>query len=128
MTTEHILGLLPHRYPFLLIDRVLEISDDRVPGAQERDDQRALLPGPLPEAAGDAGRTADRGDGAVRRHPGMGGEASTGRVRNCTRRPCSRSRWPKRGGHPDEYIDGQSSRRGFRLLYKYRTYCPKYGQ
>ena len=30
MTAEHILGLLPHRYPFLLIDRVLELTDDRV--------------------------------------------------------------------------------------------------
>jgi len=27
---EQILGLLPHRYPFLLIDRVLEITDDKV--------------------------------------------------------------------------------------------------
>ena len=26
---EQILGLLPHRYPFLLIDRVLEVTDDR---------------------------------------------------------------------------------------------------
>ena len=30
LTAEHILGLLPHRYPFLLIDRVLEVSDERV--------------------------------------------------------------------------------------------------
>jgi beta-hydroxyacyl-ACP dehydratase FabZ len=30
MKTEQILGLLPHRYPFLLIDRVLEVTDDRV--------------------------------------------------------------------------------------------------
>src|SRR5216684_219212 len=30
MKLEQILGLLPHRYPFLLIDRVLELSDDRV--------------------------------------------------------------------------------------------------
>lgn len=30
MKAEQILGLLPHRYPFLLIDRVLELSDDRV--------------------------------------------------------------------------------------------------
>ena len=30
MTAEQVLGLLPHRYPFLLIDRVLEVSDDRV--------------------------------------------------------------------------------------------------
>lgn len=27
---EQILGLLPHRYPFLLIDRVLELSEERV--------------------------------------------------------------------------------------------------
>src|SRR5215475_5295389 len=30
MKTEQILGLLPHRYPFLLIDRILEINGDRV--------------------------------------------------------------------------------------------------
>jgi beta-hydroxyacyl-ACP dehydratase FabZ len=30
MKAEQILGLLPHRYPFLLIDRVLEVSDERV--------------------------------------------------------------------------------------------------
>src|SRR6476469_78340 len=30
MKAEQILGLLPHRYPFLLIDRVLECSDDKV--------------------------------------------------------------------------------------------------
>ena len=30
MKADQILGLLPHRYPFLLIDRVLEVSDDKV--------------------------------------------------------------------------------------------------
>ena len=30
MRIEQVLGLLPHRYPFLLIDRVLELTDDRV--------------------------------------------------------------------------------------------------
>jgi beta-hydroxyacyl-ACP dehydratase FabZ len=30
MKAEQILGLLPHRYPFLLIDRVLEVTDDKV--------------------------------------------------------------------------------------------------
>jgi len=29
MKMEQILGLLPHRYPFLLIDRVLELTDDK---------------------------------------------------------------------------------------------------
>src|SRR6266513_1553668 len=27
---EQILALLPHRYPFLLVDRVLELTDDKV--------------------------------------------------------------------------------------------------
>jgi len=27
---DQILGLLPHRYPFLLIDRVIELDDDKV--------------------------------------------------------------------------------------------------
>jgi beta-hydroxyacyl-ACP dehydratase FabZ len=30
MRLEQILGLLPHRYPFLLIDRVLELTDEKV--------------------------------------------------------------------------------------------------
>lgn len=30
LKSEQILGLLPHRYPFLLIDRVLELTDDKI--------------------------------------------------------------------------------------------------
>jgi beta-hydroxyacyl-ACP dehydratase FabZ len=30
LKADQILGLLPHRYPFLMIDRVLELTDDRV--------------------------------------------------------------------------------------------------
>src|SRR5678815_808702 len=30
MRIEQILAALPHRYPFLLVDRVLELTDDRV--------------------------------------------------------------------------------------------------
>ena len=30
MKAEQILALLPHRYPFLLIDRVIELTDDKV--------------------------------------------------------------------------------------------------
>ena len=29
LRAEQILGLLPHRYPFLMIDRVLELTDDK---------------------------------------------------------------------------------------------------
>jgi beta-hydroxyacyl-ACP dehydratase FabZ len=30
MTVEQIQAILPHRFPFLLVDRVLEISDDKI--------------------------------------------------------------------------------------------------
>jgi beta-hydroxyacyl-ACP dehydratase FabZ len=30
LRADQILGLLPHRYPFLMIDRVLELTDDRI--------------------------------------------------------------------------------------------------
>ena len=30
LSAEQILGILPHRFPFLLIDRVLELSDERI--------------------------------------------------------------------------------------------------
>jgi len=30
MKAEQILGLLPHRYPFLLVDRVLELTEEKV--------------------------------------------------------------------------------------------------
>ena len=29
MEVEEILGLLPHRYPFMLVDRIIEIAEDR---------------------------------------------------------------------------------------------------
>ncbi len=47
-----ILKRLPHRYPFLLVDRVLECHPAQVdPRAEERHLQRAVLPGPLSRAA-----------------------------------------------------------------------------
>ena len=48
MDINEILQYLPHRYPFLLADRVLEINREPHPGAQERDDERAVLSGALP--------------------------------------------------------------------------------
>ena len=38
---EQILGLLPHRYPFLLIDRVLELTEDKVVALKNVHVQRA---------------------------------------------------------------------------------------
>ena len=64
---ERILDVLPHRYPFLLVDRVLELDSTRVLGTQERDLQRVALRRPLPAEEGDAGGADRRGDGAGRR-------------------------------------------------------------
>jgi hypothetical protein len=65
---QHILRKLPHRYPILLVDRVIELEKNvQHPRAQERHHQRALLPRALSGAAGDA-RCADaRSAGAGRR-------------------------------------------------------------
>ncbi len=46
---QSILKIMPHRYPFLLIDRVLDLDTGQAGGGdQERDDQRAVLPGTFP--------------------------------------------------------------------------------
>ena len=67
MDIHEILKQLPHRYPFLLVDRVLELETGQAHrGAEERHDQRAVLPRPLPAPPGDAGRADARGAGAGR--------------------------------------------------------------
>ncbi len=46
---HEILKKLPHRYPFLLVDRVLELEHGQAhQGAEERHHQRAVLHRPLP--------------------------------------------------------------------------------
>ena len=65
MTIEEIKEYLPHRYPFLLVDRVVEFEQDRrIVAAEERHRQRAVLPGAFPAFRRDAGRADHRGDGA----------------------------------------------------------------
>ena len=64
-----ILQRLPHRYPFLLVDRVLEC----VPGKSIRALKNVtynepFFPGHFPQPAGDARRHDHRGAGAGRRH------------------------------------------------------------
>ena len=60
--------LLPHRYPFLLVDRVIEFEPSkRWSRIKNVTHQRAVLPGPFPRPSGDAGRADHRGDGAGRR-------------------------------------------------------------
>ena len=61
---QGVMSLLPHRYPFLLVDRVLEL-EPHVPGRgrQERQHQRAVFRRPLAGAADHAGRADPRGPG-----------------------------------------------------------------
>ena len=55
MEIQQIMAHLPHRYPMLLIDRVLSVEpgkEDR--GAEERDHQRTVLQWSLSPSSGDA--------------------------------------------------------------------------
>jgi len=60
MDIEAIMRQLPHRYPFLLVDRVLECVPAAHRRPQERHVQRAVFSGHF-RTAGDARRDADRG-------------------------------------------------------------------
>ena len=60
-----IMEILPHRYPFLLVDRIIDVEErPACRGHQERHHQRALLPGALPGAPDHAGGAHHRGAGA----------------------------------------------------------------
>ena len=57
LRSEQILNLLPHRYPFALVDRVVEqVPGKRAVARQERHHQRAPVSRPLPWPPPDARR------------------------------------------------------------------------
>ena len=65
MNIHDILKKLPHRYPFLMVDRVLELEHGkRIKALKNVTVERAVLPRPLPAPAGDARRDDARGAGA----------------------------------------------------------------
>ncbi|MBO8154137.1 3-hydroxyacyl-ACP dehydratase FabZ [Thermovirga sp.] len=49
MDIQKIRSFLPHRYPFLLVDRVLEVSDDRVVGYKNVTINEPFFMGHFPE-------------------------------------------------------------------------------
>ena len=53
---QEILALLPHRYPMLMVDRIVDITEDSDRRNQKRHRQRAAFHGALSGPAGDAGR------------------------------------------------------------------------
>ena len=67
---DRILQILPHRWPFVMVDRVTEVVAARAhPRAQVRQHERAVVPRALPGAAHHARRAHPRGARADRRHP-----------------------------------------------------------
>ena len=84
MDIHEILKRLPHRYPFLMVDRVLELEHGkRIKALKNVTDQRAVLHRPLPAPAGDARRDDARGAGAGR----GAARRSTPSARSPTTRP-----------------------------------------
>ncbi len=49
LDSEQIKKILPHRYPFLLVDRILEMSDDRVVGIKNISVSEPFFQGHFPE-------------------------------------------------------------------------------
>ena len=50
MAIEKILELLPHRFPFLLVDRVLELTDDKIVALKNVTFNEPYFPGHFPGA------------------------------------------------------------------------------
>src|SRR6187431_1680337 len=50
MAIEKILELLPHRFPFLLVDRVLELTDDKIVALKNVSYNEPYFPGHFPGA------------------------------------------------------------------------------
>lgn len=50
ITIEQILTLLPHRFPFLLVDRVLELTDDKIVALKNVSYNEPYFPGHFPGA------------------------------------------------------------------------------
>ena len=79
-----IMRLLPHRYPFLLVDRIVSMTEGPVVrgleshGPQERLRQRAVLPGPFSGEPGHARRPHPRVHGSGRRLPLLHGRGRAG--------------------------------------------------
>ncbi len=67
---KEILAMLPHRYPFLLVDRITDIrGDEHGIGIKNVTINEPHFMGHFPEQPGDAGRACARRHGADRRHP-----------------------------------------------------------
>ena len=90
-TTAEIEGLIPHRWPILLVDRIVEYDAEakRIVGLKAVTATEWYLPGPLPGPAGHARRLP--GGGARPDHGGLRREAARVRDRASGCSPASTS-------------------------------------
>lgn len=68
---EEILELLPHRFPFLLVDRVLDFEEGRFLRAVKNVSVNEPFSGTLPGQTDFAGRADSGSDGAGNRYSGV---------------------------------------------------------
>ena len=66
MDVNRIRELLPHRYPFQLVDKVVAIGANHIVGVKKRNRQRTLLPGTLSTGTCHAGCASSRSHGTMR--------------------------------------------------------------
>jgi hypothetical protein len=59
--------MLPHRYPFLMVDRWLKIEGNKIVGVKNVTMNEPYFQGHFPRTSHHAGRAATGGDGAGRR-------------------------------------------------------------
>ena len=86
LDATQIQALIPHRYPFLLVDRILELEPGkRAVGLKHVSMSDHYLQGHFPELPGDAGRADRRGAGPDRRRAGHAGPCQCGQ--NAVLRP-----------------------------------------
>ncbi len=62
---EAIKNVLPHRYPFLLVDRVVEMDENRILTLKNVTVNEEFFNGHFPGAAAYARRVAGRGHGTI---------------------------------------------------------------
>ena len=119
---EEIMRVLPHRYPFLLVDRILELEAKRVVGIKNVTINEPFFQGHFPGPPDHARRADHRGDGAGGRRAADGhggGSAEQGRVLHVPRQRAVAAAGEAgrpaalRGGPPaDARACGADARRG----------------
>ena len=67
MDIEEMMKMLPHRYPFLMVDRILKIEGNKIVGVKNVTMNEPYFQGHFPGHPDHAGRAATGSDGAGRR-------------------------------------------------------------